>query len=68
MARERRRAEGPQRARLARGAGQGTEKAPSASAINSPPCSIRADSVLSERPSRSTTASMLTGPGCGARG
>jgi hypothetical protein len=28
---------------------------------------MRADSVLSERPERSITVSMLTGPGSGAR-
>ncbi len=28
---------------------------------------MRADSVLSERPARSITVRMLTGPGCGAR-
>ena len=49
------------------GALQGTEKAASASATSAPSCSIRAESVLSERPSRSMTVRMLTGPGSGAR-
>ena len=49
------------------GAVHGTEKAASTSAISLPSCSIRAESVLSERPSRSITVSILTGPGLGAR-
>ena len=43
------------------------EKADSARAISVPSCSMRADSVESERPSRSVAAAMLTGPGSGAR-
>ena len=52
---------------LISGALHGTEKAASASAISLPSCSMRADRVLSERPARSITVSMLTGPVCGAR-
>ncbi len=44
----------------------GTEKADSTSATSRPSCSIRADSVLSERPARSTLVWISTGPGSGA--
>ncbi len=83
VARERRRAELEQRARLARsgpaarrrasasseisGPLHGTEKAASASAISRPSCSMRAESVLSERPARSIVVRIVTGPGSGAR-
>ena len=50
------------------GASHATENADSTSAISVPSCSMRAESVLSERPSRSTRVWMLTGPGSGARG
>ena len=46
---------------------QGTEKAASASATSRPSCSIRAESVLSERPWRSSTVWIRTGPASGAR-
>ena len=45
----------------------GTENAASASAVRTPSCSIRAERVLSERPARSSTVTMRTGPGWGAR-
>ena len=43
------------------------ENAASTSAISLPSCSIRAESVLSERPSRSSVVVIETGPGTGAR-
>jgi hypothetical protein len=49
------------------GALQGTEKAASARAISEPSRSMRAESVLRERPARSIAVWILTGPGSGAR-
>ena len=43
------------------------ENAERTSAISLPSCSIRADSVLRERPSRSSVVAIDTGPGAGAR-
>ena len=50
---------------FAPGARHGTEKAASASAITRPSCSMRAESVLSERPARSTVVRISTGPSSG---
>ena len=46
---------------------QGTEKAASASATSEPSRSMRPERVLSERPARSVTVRIVTGPGSGAR-
>ena len=44
----------------------GTENAANPSAFRLPSCRRRTESVLSERPRRSSTVSMLAGPGSGA--